>query len=54
MSRSGENWYPQNPKQNFVQKILKKIKLCFTDEDEIDTVYVSKVYQDDYGSIRDR
>jgi len=46
MSRTGEDWYSQSSEENLVQKIIKRIKLCFTGESifNIDQ-------KDNYGSI---
>jgi hypothetical protein len=54
MSRSGEMWYPQKTQdqQNIVQKLLKYMKRCFTNENEVNPVYISTIHEDAYGSIR--
>ena len=50
MSRSGETWYSQKTEStpNFVQKIIKQIKQCFTGDNE---VCISTKFKDDYGSV---
>ena len=57
MSRTGEDWYsPSHQKnkstQNLVQNIIKQLKRCFSSENEVNSVYISNVHEDDYGSIR--
>jgi len=52
MSRTGEMWYSQTQdRQNIVQKAIKYIKRCFSSENEVNPVYISKVHEDDYGSV---